>query len=238
MAKLEQLLRGIKMVQAKKGKGKTTRLPITPTIMRVLKGAWLTGSNINHTNTRDAAMLWAVCFLCFFGFFRSGELTAPSESQYDPSENLSFRDIAFDSREHPSTLRIHLKASKTDPFHLGMDVFVGKTSNDLCPIAAMVCYLSLRSGRDGPLFVYEDGKFLTRESLVACIREALNMSGVDAANYSGHSFRSSAATTALQAGISDAAIQMLGRWRSDAYKRYIKTPADQLAAFSERLAHQ
>ena len=81
-------------------------------------------------------------------------------------------------------------------------------------------------------------KILTRESLVTRICEALNMSGVDVANYLGHSFRSGTATTALQAGISDAAIQMLGRWRSDAYKRYIKIPADQLAAFFERLAHQ
>ena len=137
-------------------------------------------------------------------------------------------------------LRIHLKVLKTDPFYLGVDMLVGKTSNDLCPIAAMVRYLSLSGGRDGPSFVYEDGKFLTRESLVTRICEALNMSGVDAANYLGHSFRSGATTTALQAGISDAAIQMLGRWRSDAYKRYcnIKIPADQLAAFSERLAHQ
>ena len=55
--------------------------------------------------------------------------------------------------------------------------------------------------------------------------------------YSGDSFRSGAATTALEAGISDVAIQMLGQWRSDAYKRYIKTPKDQLAAFSAQLAN-
>ena len=39
IAKSEQFLRGIKMVQAKKGK--KTHLPITPPIMWVLKGAWL-----------------------------------------------------------------------------------------------------------------------------------------------------------------------------------------------------
>ena len=113
--------RGIKVVQAKKGQGSKMHLPITPPIMQVLKGAWLTGTNMN---TWDAVMLWAACSLCLlnFGFFRSGELTAPSESQYDPSENLLFRDIAFDDREQPSILRVHLKASKTDPFQLWVDV--------------------------------------------------------------------------------------------------------------------
>ena len=70
------------------------------------------------------------------------------------------------------------------------------------------------------------------------IRDALSASGLDASKYSGHSFRSGAATTALDAGISDATIQMLGRWRSDAYKRYIKTPKEHLATFSAQLAKQ
>ena len=124
------------------------RLPITPPIMQVLKGVWVTGTNMNAC---DAAMLWAACSLCFFDFFWSGELTAPSESQYDPSENLSFRNIAFDDREQPSILQVHLNVSKTDPFRLGVDVFVGRTGNNLCPITAMVHYLSMRGGGDGPL---------------------------------------------------------------------------------------
>ena len=221
MALLEQLSRGIKVVQAKRGKSIRTRLP---PILRVLRGAWLTGNNMD---AYDVAMLWAACSLCFFGFFRSGELISPSD--------LLFQDIAFNDIGKPSIMQVHLKASKTDPFRTGVDVYVGKTNNDLCPLTAMVHYLSMRGGGDGPLFVYRNGRFLTRESLVVRIRDALNSSGIDASNYSGHRFRSGAATTALQAGVSDAAIQMLGRWRSDAYKRYIKTPRDQLAAFSMHL---
>ena len=53
MAKLEQLLRGIKVVQAKKGKGSKSRLPITPRILQMLRGAWLTG---NGVDPYDAAM--------------------------------------------------------------------------------------------------------------------------------------------------------------------------------------
>ena len=44
------------------------------------------------------------------------------------------------------------------------------------------------------------------------------MAGIDFVPYSGHSFRSGAATTAAKQGISDATIKMLGRWKSSAYQ--------------------
>ena len=63
------------------------------------------------------------------------------------------------------------------------------------------------------------------------------MARVDSTAYSGHSFRSGAATTAATQGISDTTIKMLGRWKSSAYQVYIKTPRKQLASYSRRLGH-
>jgi len=60
--------------------------------------------------------------------------------------------------------------------------------------------------------------------------------GVDPTCFSGHSFWIGAATTAAQVGVEDATIKMLGRWESAAYQRYIRTPRDQLASLSSRLA--
>jgi hypothetical protein len=67
MARLEQVLRGIKIVRARKEEKSRTRLPITPAILWTLKKAWLT-ANPNY----DSMMLWKACSLCFFCFFRSG----------------------------------------------------------------------------------------------------------------------------------------------------------------------
>ena len=58
----------------------------------------------------------------------------------------------------------------------------------------------------------------------------------DSSQYSGHSFRSGAATTAVERGVGDATIQMLEQWKSDAYRAYIKTPRVQLAKVSRILA--
>jgi len=109
-----------------------------------------------------------------------------------------------DSIEDPSSLKVRIKESKTDPFRLGVDVFVGRTGNELCPVAAVLAYMMKREPGPGPFFTFQDGKPLTRQRFVARVREALTLAGIDCLPYSGHSFRSRAATTASKCGISDA----------------------------------
>lgn len=60
----------------------------------------------------------------------------------------------------------------------------------------------------GPLFRFLDGCPVSCPSL-------------DPKQYKGHSFRTGAATHAAQVGFSENAIQNMGRWKSDAVKRYI-----------------
>ena len=112
---------------------------------------------------------------------------------------------------------------------------MGRTGNELCPVAATLAYMVQRGPGPGPLFKFQDGKPLTRQRFVARVHEALTSAGVDSSAYSGHSFRSGAATTAAKCGVSDAVIKMLGRWKSSAYQLYIKTPRDQLAKISMEL---
>lgn len=68
---------------------------------------------------------------------------------------------------------------------------------------------------------------------MASVREALAGSGVKASQYSGHSFRIGAATTAASVGIEDSLIKTLG---SSAYLLYVKVPRDRLAMVSKRLS--
>ena len=76
-------------------------------------------------------MLWAACYACFFGFLRSGEVTVPSQKDYDSTAHLSHGDVTctFDSRQ----AKINIKASSTNPFRKGVTIYVGCTDNDLCP---------------------------------------------------------------------------------------------------------
>ena len=131
------------------------RLPITPAILRSLHRAW-SSPPVSYWNR----LLWAACCLGFFAFLQSGEFTCPSVAAYVPSM-LSWGDIQVDSHDHPSYLRIVLRQSKTDLFGAGVSLFVGATGDTLCPVAAVLSYLSVRPSRPGPLFTYQDGRPLT-----------------------------------------------------------------------------
>ena len=75
---------------------------------------------------------------CFFGLLRSGEITIPDASAYDPSVHLNFNDIAADNPNSPKILRIRIKASKTNPFRQGVNIHIGRTDNPLCPVSALL----------------------------------------------------------------------------------------------------
>ena len=222
--------RGIRKEKAKCHQQKP-RLPITPQILRHIKALWLT-QQIDH----DTVMLWAACCLCFFGFFRLGEITCSTESSFDKDSDLAISDLALDNHTHPSFIVVKLKQSKTDQFRKGAQIVVGRTDNDLCPVAALLHFISIRGTAEGPLFRFQNGKFLTKSNFIPHIRRALSTLGYDSHHYAGHSFRIGAASTAAKANLEDSMIRTLGRWESDAFLSYIRTPASQLAGISRTLS--
>ncbi len=88
----------------------------------------------------------------------------------------------------------------------------------------------------GPLFVFADGKLLSRSRFVDWLRKGLRMAGIDPTMYCSHSFRIGAATTAAKKGVEDCIIKTLGRWESSAYLQYVRLSRDQLVGVSNILA--
>lgn len=232
MPKLEGVIKGIKTTQARSQSSKPNRFPITPNILLLIAGVWEA-----EGLSRDHIMLWAATTLCFFGFLRSGEVTIQADNAFDPATHITFNDISVDDIQTPSVVKVRLKMSKTDPFHKGVDIIVGKTDNKLCPVSAIMEYLAIRGSSPGFLFKFQDGRLLTKNRFVSYIRDALARAGLDPKDYAGHSFRIGAATTAGALGIPESTIKMLGRWSSSAYLLYIKTPREHLANFSSILGN-
>ena len=225
---LELLLKGS---QKRKGKQKDSRLPVTPLILRIIR------REVDKAPQEfDNILVWAMCCLGFYGFMRSGEFTCATAGSYDPSKHLAYGDIAINSRNNPTIMKIHLKFSKTDQLGRGIDIHIGATQNDICPIAAMLSYLAARGPQPGPLFQHRDGSPVTRQRFVELFRCKLAQAGVNYKQFAGHSFRIGAATTAAAKGLSENTIQTLGRWASEAYKSYIRLPTAQLAEYSRTLA--
>jgi len=172
----------------------------------------------------DSIMMWATCSLAFFGFLGCGEFTVPFEDNFDPEAHLTLQDITIDDYTNPSAICVRIKQYKTDPFREGVCIFLGKTAQSLCPIKGILPYLALRGDTHGLLFLTENNRPLTRQKFYSTLESVQQQYGLDSKHYNTHSFRIRAATSTREAGIPDAQIQMLGRWQSDAYKQYIKTP--------------
>ncbi len=231
MPRLHLVLKGIKRHQAESTNNcKRTRLPITLLILKQLQDYW--SANVSFS---EAVLLWAASCICFFGFFRSGEICIPSRASFNSNIHLTPSDIAVDNKSRPTMVQIHLKQSKTDQFHEGADIVIGATGQSVCPVAALLQYLTIRGSDPGPLFCSPGGQPLIRSSFVGSVQSALVKLGYDPTLYAGHSFRIGAATTAASVGVSDAIIMSMGRWNSMAYAVYVHTPREVLAAIPQQL---
>ena len=215
---LQRLLRGIKRVQ---GSSPSKRLPIIIDLLKVIQRSL-------DLNPRNHVMFWAACCIGFFGFPRAGEFT--TNPPFDTSIHLAVSDVQADALVDPSCFKIHIKCSKTVPFRMGCDIYVGRGNSVICPVVAIGNFLALCGPSPGKLFCYADGRPLTRQ-LSSTVQSILHSAGYPG-SYSGHSFRIGAATTAAARGIPDHLIKTLGRWSSNAYQLYIRTPVGSLTQVS------
>lgn len=223
---LRLILRGITCSQGHQSK---VRRPITLQLLNLFYHLL----NVQCTDKRDSLMLWAAMTPAFFGFLRIGELTCIST--FDPKLHLMNRDITFMPRNSPQYMLVRLKVSKTDPFRQVQTIVIGKTNSPLCPVSAIVAYLNSRplSSDSAPLFTYVSGGLLTQEKLIRETRLLISKGGLDSREFAGQSFRIGA--KAASANLPLWLIKVLGRWSSDCFERYIKTPPSVLAQIPQKL---
>ena len=227
---LKRVQAGINRARLGRGHPSRVRLPITATLLRRIK------HELGRTSHPERIVLWAICCAAFFGFCRLGELLLPSPGSFNPRLHLAWGDMAVDNPLAPRMVKLHLKQSKTDQFGRGVDIIVGRTDRELCPVGAILAYVAARGDRQGPFFLSSSMSPLTKPTFITELRKILMALGLPDVNYAGHSFRIGAATSAALAGVEDSTIQLLGRWQSAAFLRYVRTPRERLAAVSTTIA--
>ena len=231
MHRLQKVLTGIKRLTPTK---RLDRFPITLTVLHSIHSHLKPelSHNLNHV------MLWAAFTLAFFGFLRSSEFTC--HGPFDPSVHLTCNDITLLPNSHsPSHMLVHIKQSKTDPFRQGHTITIAKSSSPICSVMAMKDYLfQAQPTSSQPLFTFiQPQQWLTQNNLTTELRSILQHCGLPAHNFYSHSFRIGAATTAAKAGLPPWLIKVLGRWSSDCYERYIRTPKSTILEVPRLLAN-
>ncbi|KNZ77240.1 Integrase/recombinase xerD like protein [Termitomyces sp. J132] len=218
---VQRVIRGIKRYH-----GERERNPKQPITLEILQRlASVAGDTSNSFEASfDAAfkMAWA-------GFLRCGEFTLNRGEKFSPISHLTRGCITFlPSFESPSHVRIDLPASKTDPFRKGVSILLARAppNSPTCPVSALHnLFLVDQKPHNAPLFTNPDGSPLSRDVFISKLKQRLLDCNVDPSRFSGHSFHRGAATAAAAVGYTEHEIQLLGRWRSDAYKLYIDIPA-------------
>ena len=84
-----------------------------------------------------------------------------------------------------------------------MTIYVGRTDNDLCPVAALAAYTTIGGSNNSPFFMLENQTPLTCDQFVKMTKEKLTAVVINFSCYSGHSFWIGAATTASACGVED-----------------------------------
>ena len=117
-------------------------------------------------------------------------------------------------------------------------------NHPLCPVSALIQAFRITKLADsnGPAFVVPTANSFEPMSpinFVKQLRGILNLSGLPAQDYSGHSFRRGSASWAIQNGIPGEVIKILGDWKSDAYLSYLslnsRAKINSIYQFSEGL---
>ena len=183
------------------------RLPLTPQLLNAILGC---AYKLGFTYY-DLTMFRAMLALSFAAFLRPGEVTGSSN-------NLLFQNISF----LYGTLIIqftHYKSSAGRPFTL----YLNPTRTQFCPVKLLNTYLQLRGDYVGPLFCRLNGMPVPYSQFKSMFKLALAYLGVSG-RMSLHSIRIGATTHAAASGYTEAEIQRWGRWRSNAYRNYIRLP--------------
>ena len=165
----------------------------------------------------EATMLRAILLTCYYGCMRIGELCFSGNR----NNILKTRAAEFvktkDTKYFKFTLA-QFKHSK-EPATLA---FAANPSSSHCPVAALEDYLSRRPGNAEFFFATQLGSSVKRAWVADNLKKLIRLAGFKGDAFTTHSLRAGRATDLAEAGVSDAQIRVAGRWRSDAYKVYLR----------------
>jgi len=116
---------------------------------------------------------------------------------------------------------------------MGNQTCLGKSSHKFCPVKTLVQYLIVQGSTPGPLFLLPNKKALKRVYFSKILHNVFEELSMSPHQFNTRSFQIGVSTTAKQAGVSDSHLRTLGRWRSDAYLKYVQLIPQDLARLSK-----
>ena len=190
------------------------RLPITlPVLLAILEKI-----PVYTKHPRERALLAALFTFMYFGLLRVSEV---AKTVGPTDHNLAFDQVATTAGNQ--VLLVNFKSfkhskSKSTPAK------ISAISAPHCPVKLFANYVLLRGlgYKASKVFCHADFSPLTRDYISKTLNSILNLTIYTRVRYNTHSFRIGRATDMASQGASDQQIMMAGRWKSLAFKKYIR----------------
>jgi hypothetical protein len=157
----------------------------------------------------DHKVFWSMITLGFYGLFRLGELTKHTDTR----RHLRYKHVKW----HANGVIITLPASKTDQNYVGAEIFIKRTSDVTCPVAALRWMMQGNNNESNLLFYTSKG-IATRSWFISHLNHMISKD----AGLSGHSLRRGGASFAAAQGLTHEQIMRLGRWSSNSFRIYLR----------------
>ena len=167
----------------------------------------------------ETVMYKSMVLLAFHFFLRVGEYTSRNESNDHAIERKNIKFSFKSSRLRGVAITIEHFKHSSQPVTLSLKV--GKRPA-FCPVMALAKYVGLRASSGGPLYINRDGSPVTSSQFSTVFRQVVLDTNLDPKYYKPHCLRIGGTTRVHQLGFSDSRIREMGRWKSDAYKKYIR----------------
>lgn len=191
---------------------KDIRLPVTSNMLEQIL------SSLIHVCVSDyEKKLFSSAFsLAFCALLRVSELAVYNSKATDGV--IALDDVIANK----NMVSLHIRMSKTDQRGRGARIPIPITKSNTFLYFNLRQYLMVRPNVPGPLFCHFNGSPLTVFQFRSVLKKALRFCGLDVARIKSHSLRIGGATDLYQQGHSECYIKAMGRWRSNAYKGYIR----------------
>ena len=185
--------------------------------------------------------LYITAFLIgYYGLFRVGELTMGDHviraaNVHEGKNKDKILIVLYSSKTHgkesyPQKVKIIGKETIEVTSHTNKtyrkSVIKTTQSARFCPVEWLLYYIQLRGESNSPhepLFIFHDKTPLLARQMRTILRSTLKNLNLEAELYDTHSLRIGRATDLYKQGTSVEGIKELGRWKSNAVYKYLRT---------------
>ena len=164
----------------------------------------------------EVKLFKSLFLMCYYCCLRVSEIAYCDNT----SHTLSLNNLSIKTPPVPPLIKVTFNSFKhsSEP----CSIVLPPSNNAHCPVVSLLEYISERGDHAGPLFTQRNKLPITRKLFVTTLKTVLSNLNVNPARYNTHSFRIGRATDLAKMGESDNLIKRAGRWRSNAYLKYIR----------------